>query len=51
MLLFVYDGLVNGDWISHYAVQLAAAHEEGALRGLGFLLRHGLCRTGRRDRV
>jgi nucleotide-binding universal stress UspA family protein len=31
MLLFAYDGSVNGDWISHYAVQLAAAHDESAL--------------------
>ena len=26
MLYFTYDGSINGDWISHYAAQLAAAH-------------------------
>ena len=31
MLLFAYDGSVNGDWVSHYAVQLAAAHQEHRL--------------------
>jgi nucleotide-binding universal stress UspA family protein len=31
MFLFAYDGSVNGDWVSHYAVQLAAAHDDHAL--------------------
>jgi len=31
MLLFAYDGSINGDWVSHYAVQLAAAHDDHAL--------------------
>lgn len=31
MFAFAYDGSVNGDWVSHYAVQLAAAHEDRSL--------------------
>jgi nucleotide-binding universal stress UspA family protein len=31
MLVFAYDGSINGDWISHYAVQLAAAREDRRL--------------------
>lgn len=31
MFLFAYDGSINGDWVSHYAVQLAAAHQEHRL--------------------
>ncbi|MCA9141003.1 MAG: universal stress protein [Planctomycetales bacterium] len=26
MFSFAYDGSINGDWVSHYAVQLASAH-------------------------
>jgi hypothetical protein len=28
---FAYDGSIHGDWISHYAVQLAAAHPDRVL--------------------
>jgi nucleotide-binding universal stress UspA family protein len=31
MFFFAYDGSVNGDWVSHYAVQLAAAHQDRRL--------------------
>ncbi len=31
MFLFAYDGSINGDWVSHYAVQLAAAHQDHGL--------------------
>jgi nucleotide-binding universal stress UspA family protein len=31
MFLFAYDGSINGDWVSHYAVQLAAAHQDQTL--------------------
>lgn len=31
MLFFAYDGSINGDWVSHYAAQLAAGHPEGKL--------------------
>ena len=31
MLFFSYDGSVNGDWVSHYAVQLAAGHHRRQL--------------------
>jgi nucleotide-binding universal stress UspA family protein len=31
MFFFAYDGSINGDWVSHYAVQLAAAHHDRAL--------------------
>jgi len=31
MFLFAYDGSINGDWVSHYAVQLAAAHQDRRL--------------------
>jgi nucleotide-binding universal stress UspA family protein len=31
MFLFAYDGSINGDWVSHYAVQLAAAHQDRTL--------------------
>jgi nucleotide-binding universal stress UspA family protein len=31
MFLFAYDGSINGDWVSHYAVQLAAAHPDQSL--------------------
>jgi nucleotide-binding universal stress UspA family protein len=31
VLAFAYDGAVNGDWVSHYAVQLAAARPEPVL--------------------
>jgi nucleotide-binding universal stress UspA family protein len=31
MLFFAYDGSINGDWVSHYAVQLAAAHHDHRL--------------------
>jgi nucleotide-binding universal stress UspA family protein len=41
MFLFAYDGSINGDWVSHYAVQLAAAHRDRTLT-----LVH--VRTGRR---
>jgi nucleotide-binding universal stress UspA family protein len=29
---FAYDGSINGDWVSHYAVQLAGAHPDRILR-------------------
>ncbi len=32
MLYFAYDGSINGDWVSHYAIQLAAAHPQGKLQ-------------------
>jgi nucleotide-binding universal stress UspA family protein len=28
---FAYDGSINGDWVSHYAVQLAAVHQDHRL--------------------
>ena len=31
MFHFAYDGSINGDWVSHYAVQLAAAHHDRTL--------------------
>ncbi len=31
MLYFAYDGSINGDWVSHYAAQLAAAHPQRKL--------------------
>lgn len=31
MFLFAYDGSINGDWVSHYAVQLAGAHQDRTL--------------------
>lgn len=31
MFVFAYDGSINGDWVSHYAVQLAAAQQERKL--------------------
>ncbi|MCG6860248.1 MAG: universal stress protein [Chromatiaceae bacterium] len=31
MFVFAYDGSINGDWVSHYAVQLAAAHDDRVL--------------------
>jgi len=31
MLYFAYDGTIHGDWVSHYAIQLAAAGSEKAL--------------------
>jgi nucleotide-binding universal stress UspA family protein len=31
MFHFAYDGSINGDWVSHYAVQLAAAHRDREL--------------------
>lgn len=31
MFYFAYDGSINGDWVSHYAVQLAAAHVDRQL--------------------
>jgi nucleotide-binding universal stress UspA family protein len=31
MFFFAYDGSINGDWVSHYATQLAAAHGERRL--------------------
>lgn len=32
MFFFAYDGSIHGDWVSHYAVQLAAAHHDRTLR-------------------
>lgn len=32
MLLFAYDGSLNGDWVAHYAVRFAASSEEKTLR-------------------
>jgi nucleotide-binding universal stress UspA family protein len=32
MLFFAYDGSINGDWVSHYAIQLAAADPDARLR-------------------
>lgn len=32
MFSFAYDGSINGDWVSHYAVQLAGAHPDRTLR-------------------
>ena len=32
MLHFAYDGSINGDWVSHYAVQLASAQHDRTLR-------------------
>lgn len=31
MFHFAYDGSINSDWVSHYAVQLAAAHPDHTL--------------------
>jgi nucleotide-binding universal stress UspA family protein len=31
MFAFAYDGSINGDWVSHYAVQLAAGHQDRTL--------------------
>jgi nucleotide-binding universal stress UspA family protein len=31
MFYFAYDGSINGDWVSHYAVQLATAHKDRKL--------------------
>ncbi len=31
MFYFAYDGSINGDWVSHYAAQLAAAHPQRTL--------------------
>jgi nucleotide-binding universal stress UspA family protein len=31
MFLFAYDGSINGDWVSHYAVQLAAGYHDPTL--------------------
>ncbi len=31
MFCFAYDGSINGDWVSHYAAQLAAAHRQRQL--------------------
>ena len=31
VFLFAYDGSINGDWVSHYAVQLAAGHDDPTL--------------------
>ncbi|BCU07550.1 universal stress protein [Allochromatium tepidum] len=32
MFGFAYDGSINGDWVSHYAVQLAGTHPDRTLR-------------------
>lgn len=32
MLFFAYDGTINGDWVSHYAVRLASHHPQRQLR-------------------
>jgi nucleotide-binding universal stress UspA family protein len=32
MLCFAYDGSINGDWVSHYAIRLAAHHPSRTLR-------------------
>ncbi|MBI4083869.1 MAG: universal stress protein [Candidatus Lambdaproteobacteria bacterium] len=32
MLCFAYDGSINGDWVSHYAIHLAAHHGSRTLR-------------------
>lgn len=32
MLVFAYDGSLNGDWVAHYAVRFAANTEERTLR-------------------
>ncbi|MEX2185497.1 MAG: universal stress protein [Pirellulales bacterium] len=34
MFCFAYDGSINGDWVSHYAVQLASAHQERKLNAV-----------------
>lgn len=34
MLHFAYDGSINGDWVSHYAVQLASAQHDRTLRSI-----------------
>ncbi len=34
MLHFAYDGSLNGDWVAHYGIRLAAHHPEHALRVL-----------------
>lgn len=31
MFFFAYNGSITGDWVSHYAVQLAAVHEDRQL--------------------
>lgn len=31
MVFFAYDGSINGDWVSHYAVQIAAAQDRPTL--------------------
>jgi nucleotide-binding universal stress UspA family protein len=36
MLHFAYDGSINGDWVSHYAVQLASAQHDRTLRLIHF---------------
>lgn len=36
MLHFAYDGSINGDWVSHYAVQLASAQDDRTLRLIHF---------------
>jgi len=30
-IYLAYDGSINGDWVSHYAVRMAARHPEGTL--------------------
>jgi hypothetical protein len=32
MMYFAYDGTIHGDWVSHYAVRLAARHPDRELR-------------------
>jgi nucleotide-binding universal stress UspA family protein len=31
MVYFAYDGAIHGDWVSHYAIRLAARHPSGDL--------------------
>ncbi len=37
MLHFAYDGSLNGDWVAHYGIRLAAHHPERALFGVDWL--------------
>ena len=32
MFYFAYDGTIHGDWVSHYALRLAAQHPDRELR-------------------
>jgi nucleotide-binding universal stress UspA family protein len=41
MLYFAYDGTLNGDWVSHYAIHLAARLEDRTLRAIHIADPHG----------